>query len=100
MVQYINANGGWTIVGWFKLGEVADAADEKEKVVNTEVTVRLSYLYPSRGSSFINSQEFREKQIRRSPPSSGQRPPSRQIPLAQNEAIDDATDDEEDTAQV
>ena len=26
MVDHINNSGGWTVVGWFKLGEVVDAA--------------------------------------------------------------------------
>jgi hypothetical protein len=100
MVQYINNHGGWTIVGWFKLGEVADAANEKEKVVNTDVTVRLSYLYPSAGDELILSEAFSSLRIGYTPSAHNQR---RQIQVDGNNnnhnnnvnANDDDDDDDE-----
>ena len=62
MVAYINKNGGWKIVGWCKRGEVADAANETEKVENNEVNFHISYLYPF-NTKLVNSKEFRELQI-------------------------------------
>jgi hypothetical protein len=62
MVHYINKNGGWKVVGWCKRGEVADAANETEKVENNEVNFHISYLYPF-NTQLVNSQEFKELQI-------------------------------------
>jgi hypothetical protein len=62
MVHYINKNGGWKIVGWCKRGEVADAANETEKVENNEVNFHISYLYPF-NTKLVNSEEFRELRI-------------------------------------
>jgi hypothetical protein len=50
MVEYINAHDGWTIVGWFKLGEIVDASGNSsyEKVENYDMmTMHLSYLMPT-----------------------------------------------------
>jgi hypothetical protein len=62
MVCYINKNGGWKIVGWCKRGEVADAANETEKVENNEVNFHISYLYPFK-TKLVNSKEFGELRI-------------------------------------
>jgi hypothetical protein len=31
-MQYINENDGWTLIGWFMLGNHADAANSHDKV--------------------------------------------------------------------
>jgi hypothetical protein len=62
MVDYVNQNDGWTLVGWFKLGEVTDAANQQEKVENSEITVRISYLFPT-NDNIIKTNEFQELQI-------------------------------------
>jgi hypothetical protein len=49
MVSHINSLGGWTIVGWFKLGETSDqaaAANDKEENYNL-MTMHISYLMPT-----------------------------------------------------
>ena len=46
IVEHINANGGWTIIGWMVLGMVQDAQGS-DKVENLHCTVHLSYLMPS-----------------------------------------------------
>jgi Tfp pilus assembly major pilin PilA len=47
-VEYINNKGGWTIVGWFMLGSTTDASSNgQEKVINEDITLHLSYLYPT-----------------------------------------------------
>jgi hypothetical protein len=47
MVDCINNNGGWTIVGWFMLGSISDAANAQEKAENFDITLHLSYLFPT-----------------------------------------------------
>jgi hypothetical protein len=49
MVNHINDLQGWNIVGWFKLGEIADNAAPTDKVENYNLmTVHISYLMPTR----------------------------------------------------
>ena len=49
MVESININNGWTVVGWYKAGTVGDAAnkDGNERIANTVVTVHISHLQPT-----------------------------------------------------
>ena len=63
MVDWINENDGWTIVGWFKLGETTDAANENERVETHEVTVHISYLFPTGGYDTIDDPEFQALKI-------------------------------------
>ena len=51
MVQHINHNGGWTIVGWFMMGSVVDAA-------SNEITIHISYLYPTEVDDVVGSEGF------------------------------------------
>jgi hypothetical protein len=44
------------------MGEVADAANETEKVENNEVNFHISYLYPF-NTKLVNSKEFGELRI-------------------------------------
>lgn len=48
IVTYINTHGGWTIVGWFRKGEITDASNESERVENLTINVHLSLLIPTR----------------------------------------------------
>ena len=48
MTEYINSHGGWTLVGWFMLGDHSDAANPNDKVQNYQTTLHLSYVQPSR----------------------------------------------------
>lgn len=61
MVEFVNANGGWTIVGWCKKGEVS-IEGENEKVENNDVNLNLSYVYPTNRSVF-NDENFKALQI-------------------------------------
>ena len=64
MVEYINTNGGWTIVGWFMMGSVVDAATyATEKVQNNDITIHLSYLYPTHSDTIFQDQEYKNKRI-------------------------------------
>lgn len=47
MVDFINDKGGWTIVGWFRKGELQDASTTEEKVLSAKVTFHLSLLVPT-----------------------------------------------------
>jgi hypothetical protein len=48
LTEYINSHGGWTLVGWFMLGDHSDAANPNDKVQNYHTTLHLSYVQPSR----------------------------------------------------
>ena len=64
IVTYINNSGGWTVVGWFKLGETVDAAsDSREKVENYAITMHISYLMPTNKEEVMNSAAFKTLQI-------------------------------------
>jgi hypothetical protein len=59
MVQHINHNGGWTIVGWFMMGSVVDAASNAaDKIQNNEITIHISYLYPTEVDDVVGSEGF------------------------------------------
>ena len=62
MVDHVNEHGGWTIVGWFLQGEVADSANEKEKVASVEITPHVSFLIPTI-SDVVTTYEFKALQI-------------------------------------
>lgn len=49
MVTHVNDNGGWTLAGWFRKGEVIDnlGGKEEEKVISTTVQLHLSYVCPT-----------------------------------------------------
>jgi hypothetical protein len=47
MVGTVNENGGWTVVGWCKKGEVSDAANRFEKIESDKVTFHISFLQPT-----------------------------------------------------
>ena len=46
MVNHVNHNGGWTIIGWFKNGDRRDASSD-EMVATHEATIHVSLLIPS-----------------------------------------------------
>lgn len=49
LVNHVNSNGGWTLVGWFRKGEVVDnlGGKEEEKVTSSTVQLHLCYLCPT-----------------------------------------------------
>ncbi len=53
MQQHVNANGGWTVVGWYKKGEVDDQATPGEKIDSLNWTFHISLLVPT--SSYIRN---------------------------------------------
>lgn len=50
MVEYVNNNGKWTVVGWFRKGEIVDAStnDVGLKFENTTSVLHVSLLVPSK----------------------------------------------------
>lgn len=59
MVEHVNINGGWTIVGWFMMGSVVDAAtNATDKIQNNEITIHISYLYPTEIDDVIQSEAY------------------------------------------
>jgi hypothetical protein len=64
MVQHINNSGGWTIVGWFMMGAVTDAATSTtEKIQNSEITIHISYLYPFETDTLFQTEDYKERLI-------------------------------------
>jgi hypothetical protein len=56
-MQYINENDGWTLIGWFMLGDHADAANSHDKVQNFQTTVHLTSLQPT-NIGVLKTEEF------------------------------------------
>lgn len=62
-VDYVNQRGGWTIVCWFRQGEVADMSEEgAERIENDTVTVHISLLTPTDAGD-IDSASYKAKMI-------------------------------------
>jgi hypothetical protein len=64
ITEFVNTTGGWTIVGWFMMGSVTDAASNaSDKIENNVVTIHMTYLYPSNADELENSEELFAKLI-------------------------------------
>jgi hypothetical protein len=64
MVQHINDFDGWTIVGWFMMGSVVDAAtNTTDKIQNNEITIHISYLYPTNPDALFQTEGYKERLI-------------------------------------
>jgi len=61
ITEYINHRCGWTVVGWCKRGEIT-VEGEQEKVENNDVTLHLTYLFPT-DDLIIEEPDFQELQI-------------------------------------
>lgn len=58
IVQHIHDNDGWTILGWFRRGEITDASNETERVDSSTVNVHVSLLVPTK-LDLIETEEYR-----------------------------------------
>lgn len=49
MTSHVNNNGGWTMAGWFRKGEVIDnlGGKEEEKLTSSTVQLHVCYLLPT-----------------------------------------------------
>ena len=64
MVKHINSAGGWTIVGWFMMGSVVDAATTStDRILNNDITIHLSYVYPTKPELLFQTEEYKQLQI-------------------------------------
>ena len=75
MNEFINTNGGWNIIGWYKLGEIADAANDDEKIANNQITIHISYAYPADPERTVTKDAFKSLRINLSSNEPGQNPP-------------------------
>ena len=41
IVQYVNSNGGWNLMGWTKTGEIVDAVDGEDTLASEDVNPHL-----------------------------------------------------------
>ena len=73
IADYVNENGGWTIIGWGKKGLITDATllgvttetkgrEETRKVVADEVTTHVVQFYPT-NRALLESNELIEKKF-------------------------------------
>lgn len=47
LITYVNAHGEWTVVGWYRLGEVTDAATGDDLVAAASLKIHVVVLKPS-----------------------------------------------------
>ena len=61
-VEYINSNGGFTVIGWYKRGEINDISNEEsENLVDSEkIWYHVVCLYPTR-RTLLDSDDLNEK---------------------------------------
>ena len=64
MVDYININAGFTVIGWYKRGEINDASNkENENDVDAgDIGYHIVSLYPT-SSVVLNSDDFKNNQF-------------------------------------
>jgi hypothetical protein len=62
IVDFINQNGGWTLIGWYRRGEVHDASggvEQGEQIAGVNQPIHLSYVYPSEATVIPQIQNMR-----------------------------------------
>ena len=49
VVEYINTNGGFTVIGWYKRGEINDVSndDSQNEVESSEIGYHIVYIFPT-----------------------------------------------------
>ena len=50
MVEYVNQNEGWTIIGWYRRGQTKDASNETVTTEAMETSLHIVLLVPSKVS--------------------------------------------------
>ena len=65
LVDYVNKNGGWTIVAWYRQGMVADVGgnekDKADEIYNITQKLHVNYLFPT--TINVRSNDFRQHQF-------------------------------------
>ena len=54
IVNTVNEKDGWTIVGWARTGEMADASDENNKVASDSIHPHIVWMAPTSYNDFVN----------------------------------------------
>ena len=54
IVNTVNEKDGWTIVGWARTGEMADASDENNKVASDTIHPRIVWMALTTYDGFAN----------------------------------------------
>ena len=64
MVKYVNEHNGWTIVGWFRRGEVQDASTEGASADAVKTKLHIALLVPTRDKiRKLRDEEFNKLRI-------------------------------------
>jgi hypothetical protein len=66
IANYVNNNGGWTIIGWVWTGKVKDAssdANTDEALESLEPRFHVSYLFPT-DKSIVQCESFKDCQFK------------------------------------
>ena len=64
VVKYINDNGGFTIIGWYKRGEINDVSndDSQNDVESSDIGYHIVSIFPT-NRSVVNRMELKNKQF-------------------------------------
>lgn len=65
ILEYVNNNGKWTIIGWTKRGEINDITfrDTDSKVSSSELKHHVTCILPKKEGSTISEETFKQKQF-------------------------------------
>jgi len=63
-IDYINSNGGFTVIGWYKRGEINDISndDSQNEVESSEIGHHIVSIYPT-NRDIVKLDEFKTKQF-------------------------------------
>ena len=64
VVEYINTNGGFTVIGWYKRGEINDVSndDSQNEVESSEIGYHIVYIFPT-NRAIVNRVGLKNKQF-------------------------------------
>ena len=64
VVEYINTNGGFTVIGWYKRGEINDVSndDSQNEVESSEIGYHIVYIFPT-NRAIVNRVGLKTKQF-------------------------------------
>lgn len=64
IIEFINLNGGFTVIGWYKRGEINDVSNEdsQNEVESSEVGYHIVHIQPT-VRAVIDLEEFKNLQF-------------------------------------
>ena len=64
VIDYINDNGGFTVSGWYKRGEINDISNEESQnqVESSDIGYHVVSIYPT-NNLIISRNEFKSKKF-------------------------------------